>query len=297
MFALTMCFLTLIAALIVTQMSLDPLSAAGKDSTAVAITEILQTIQSSALVLLLALWPVFILEQLLGRSTRSLGKRLRVCLVPPLRMAVISPEHGGCIWLPRLGWQSPGRALCRQLERALSKPMLIVALLILPVLLVEFGMGQLVAETPALGLLLHVATGLIWLAFTAEFIIMMGATDRKLRYVKSHWIDLAIIILPLISFLRGIRVLRIARIARLQQVAKMTRVYRMRGLLMKTMRALMLLEVVHRLLGGNPERKLAQMKLQYQEQMEDLQELKTEIDLIESQLQAESGGNAQLATG
>jgi voltage-gated potassium channel len=297
MFALSLFFLAMIALLITAQMSLEPIGATGETAGAAAIDRVLQAVQSAALILLLAIWPVFIAEQLLDKSSRSRARRLVVCLVPPLRMAVISPEHNGSIWLPRLGWQQPGRALSRQLERALSKPMLVVALLILPVLLVEFGMGQLVAETPALRLLLHVATGLIWLAFTAEFIVMMGATDRKLRYVKSHWIDLAIIILPLISFLRGIRVLRIARIARLQQVAKMTRVYRMRGLLMKTMRALMLLEVVHRLLGGNSQRKLAQLKLQYQEQLEDLQELKAEIDSLETELQAQPGDDAQLATG
>ncbi len=284
MFSLALLFLSLIAVLITTHLSLDPLIMAKTGEQAGTITAMTQNFQSAALMLLLAIWPLLIAEQLFSKSARSVRKRLLVCLLPPLRLAAVSPEHGNHIWLPRLHWQQPGRALSRQLERKLSKPMLAVALLILPVLLIESLMGQLVSETASLRLLLHVATGLIWLAFTAEFIIMMGATDRKLGYIKAHWIDLAIIILPLISFLRSIRVLKLARIARLQQLAKMTRVYRMRGLMMKTARALMLLEVFHRLLGGNQQRKLARMKIQYQDQLEDLQELKADIAAIESEL-------------
>lgn len=297
MFVLSLIFLSLIAVLISTHISLDPLTA-NSGAQSATIVALIQQLQNAALLSLLVIWPLFMLEQMFTRSKRSLRKRVAICLVPPLRLATVSAEHGNCIWLPWLGWQQPGRALSKRLERNLSKPMLVVALLILPVLLIEFGMAQLLRESTALRLLLHAATGLIWLAFTIEFIIMVAATDRKLGYVKAHWIDLAIIILPLISFLRSIRVLKLARIARLQQVAKMTRVYRMRGLMIKTMRALMLLEVFHRLLGGNQQRKLTRLKQQYQDQLEDLQELKAEIDDLEAELGATvERDEPQLAAG
>jgi voltage-gated potassium channel len=171
-----------------------------------------------------------------------------------------------------------------RLERAFGKPMLIIAMLILPVLLIEFGLHSLVEANQWLQVLLHVCTGFIWCAFTIEFLIMLSATDKRFTYVKTHWIDLAIILLPLISFLRSLRVLRLARLAKVQKLAKMSRVFRVRGLAMKAMRALMLLGFVNRLLGITPEKRLAKLELLYQDQSEELMDLKEEIDGLKAEL-------------
>jgi len=199
------------------------------------------------------------------------------CLAPPLRMSAPSAAWDNQIWLPRLNWQYPGRALSRHLTRLFSTPMLIIALLILPVLVIEYGLSAWVDRHAWLRMLLHISTGFIWFAFTVEFIVLIGAADKKLAYVRKNWIDLAIILLPLLSFLRSIRVLRLARLARVQKLAKVGRVYRMRGLLMKAVRALMLLEVVNRLLRITPEKKLARMQEHYNEMALELAELEQDI--------------------
>ena len=169
--------------------------------------------------------------------------------------------------------------------------MLLIALFILPVLLFEFGLKDLVESNFAVRLTLHICTGLIWCAFAIEFLIMICATDRKLVYVKQNWLDLAIILLPLISFLRSLRAVRafrVAKLAKVQQLAKLSRVYRLRGLMTKALKALMLLEFLHRLLRITPEKKLAKLKAQRVEQLEELEELELEIQELERKISAEN---------
>jgi len=243
---------------------------------------------------LLVLWPLFWIEYLVSlwhsdRRRMFTGGgflRLLACVVPPVRLAAPSAATNGHVWLPWVGWQVPGKALANRLERAFGKPMLAIAMLILPVLLIEYGLHSLVEDKEWLRLVLHISTGFIWCAFTIEFLILFSVTDKRLAYIKAHWIDLAIILLPLISFLRSFRVLRLAKLAKVQKIAKMGRVFRVRGLLMKALRAMMLLGFVNRLLRITPEKQLAKLRMQYDEREEELRELKAEIDDIESTLKS-----------
>ncbi len=248
------------------------------------------------LVALLLCWPLFWVEYALtvwpaggGRGYLPGGiSRFVVCLIPPLRLAAPSPSRGYQIWLPGHGWERPGRQISRRLAHDFSKPMLIIALLILPILILEYGFRGLVERNTWLQILLHVSTGLIWIAFTAEFIIMVNATDKKLTYIRKNWIDLAIILLPLISFLRSLRALRLAKLAKMQKLAKLARVYRMRGLLMKVVRALMMFEVIHRIIGATPEKKLERLQLEYEEKFEDLEELQAQIKDLEAKIERQN---------
>jgi len=241
---------------------------------------------------LLLIWPLFWFEyaysyRLKGSTSPiKLGGvfRLLACVVPPMRIAAPSAAHGGKIWLPNWGWRLPGKVLHANLAKAFGKPMILIALLILPILLIEYGLHSLVENNEWLQLVLHVCTGFIWCAFTIEFLIMFSATDKRLAYIKANWIDLVIILLPLVSFLRSFRVLRIARFAKVQKLAKMGRVFRVRGLAMKTMRALMLLGFVNRLLRITPEKRLNKLKALYEDQEEELAELKAEMDELETEI-------------
>ncbi len=248
---------------------------------------------------LLIIWPIFWIEHLyskiVARSRGYKGKLFDslVCLVPPLRLVAPCPVKQRQVWIPFAGWRAPGRELHRKLERTLSKPMLFIGLLILPVLLIEGSLAASIAERPGLALALRSATALIWLAFTAEFILMLNTTDKKLAYVKAHWLELAIIILPLVSFLRFLRVIPAARLVSLQRFAKMAKTFRMRGLVGRTVRALALLEVLSRLLRENPQTKLARLKETHEEKYLELAELQEQISLLESDI--EQTRNAQMA--
>lgn len=241
---------------------------------------------------LLALWLVFIAEavyhlryaRVAGASRKNILTRVAATAIPPLRLGTPSALQRGHIWLPVLGWTPPGKAASKQLARFFGKPMIVIALMILPILLLEFGLKDFVARHFWLQLLIYAATGFIWFAFTLEFILMISVSDKRLRYAKENWIDLAIILLPLISFLRGFRALRIARLAKVQQLAKMGRIYRMRGLGMKLFRALLLLEVVNRLLRITPEKQLTRLETLREDHLEELAEIDKSIAELKQKL-------------
>jgi len=269
------------------------------DDDAVELASKAHNIGLSFFIALLCIWPLFWLEYAYNYTTikRRDGSRdfavqpLLACLIPPLRIGTVSPAWDKRLWLPSLSWQHPGRELSSLLERIFSKPMLIIALLILPILLIEFVFKGAVQQHFWLRLVLHLATGFIWLAFAFEFIIMVSATDKKIAYVKKNWIDLAIILIPLISFLRTLRVLRLAKLAKIQKIARLGRVYRVRSLGMKAMRAMMMFGFINKILKITPEKRLVKLNAELQERSIEMDELKAEISELEESI-ADSSNDA-----
>ena len=167
--------------------------------------------------------------------------------------------------------------------------MLFFSLLSLPLLLIEFGLHSLMEEQAWLRVTIHICTGLIWCAFAIEFIVLVSASKRRLKYVKKNWIDLAIILLPLILFLRSLRVLRLlrfAKFAKVQQLARVSRIYRMRGVAMKALRAFMLFEVGGRALGLSPQRKMKRLQSERKEKLEELEDIDEEIAKVQLKIDA-----------
>ncbi len=304
MFGLSVVFLLLMAGIIVTWIDiprvaeLAQLDADEKTLNPLAIQEAVQMADSASrvgtylLAALLIMWPLFWLEFAYNYVTtrNSDGSRkthlqpLLACLIPPLRIGRVSPVWDNRMWLPSLSWQHPGRELSSLLTRIFSKPMLVIALLILPILAIEFIFKGAIQQYFWLRLLLHIATGFIWFAFALEFIIMISATEKKLAYIKKNWIDLAIILIPLVSFLRTLRVLRIAKLAKIQKIARLGRVYRVRSLGTKALRAIMMFGFVNRLLRITPQKRLNKLREQHHERMQELTELEEEIAAVEQDI-------------
>lgn len=190
---------------------------------------------------LLAIWPIFLVEGLLrlflyvrhDQLARRIGYVLLIALAPPLRMGSRSYADPGKMWPPVRGWCVVDRHLRKRLEHFFSVPMIVIALLVLPVLALEYFWAEAVQAHFALSLFLYVASSIIWMAFAAEFILMISVADRKGRYCLQNWMDLAIVILPLLDFLPILRLLRLTRLLELQQVSRLGRLYRLRGLLLK----------------------------------------------------------------
>jgi len=302
MFGLSIAFLMVLAALIVAKIDIPrvvelSLLDSGRelpDATALLRLKLAEEVSSNLMILLLGFWPFFIAEsiyQLLrAKSVNASGKQrllhIGSALAPPIWMGIPSMAWQGRLWLPVLHWIHPGKKSVQTLSRLFGKPMIAIAFLILPILLLQFGLKSLVEDHFWLQMLIHIATGFIWFAFTVEFILMLGVTDKKFQYIKKNWIDLAIILLPLISFLRGIRVLRLARLTKIQKLAKMGRIYRMRGLGTKLIRALMMLQVVNKVLRITPERKLEKLIELRIEHAEDLAEMDAEIEALTQEIKA-----------
>ena len=170
------------------------------------------------IVALEVLWVLFIVEAWLRfffhRPHGNLGRRLVqaavICVLPPWRLVARTPGPVGEYWFPRLGWRRPDRELRQTLERAFSIPMILIALLVLPVLILEFFWQQTVREHAWLALTLELANSVIWLAFTVEFLVLISVSFSLFGFILGIWADgweklqivPALIITPL-AFLGG----------------------------------------------------------------------------------------------
>ncbi len=249
-------------------------------------------IQTSTILLMLVIWPLVIAEACMHWLTRPWNAETRkdhfftflICLCPSLRMCARSFEMHHRLWLPGLGWRQANKRLRKRLERRFSVPMIVIAMMIMPVLVIEFFMKTQVAEYAWLRLSLHVSTGVIWFAFAAEFILMVSVADKKLAYCRAHWIDIAIILLPLFSFLRSLRILRATQAAnalRLPQITKMARIYRLRGTAVKAIRALVLIDFIQRLMHSDVERSIGRLQRQLEEVEAEAKEIRRKIVRLE----------------
>jgi voltage-gated potassium channel len=222
------------------------------------------------------IWLAFPLEYTLQRLAggRMRTSHLWAALLPWLRVAVRDHGRGRFIWLPKWGWVPVNRDLENRLHQAFTVPMMGVALLVLPLVSIEYIWSDAISTSPFWQKTIQAATGLIWTAFTLEFILMISVVKYKFNYVKRHWIDLIVVLLPIVSFLPA---LRLARLARLNQLGRTIRLYRVRGLLMRTWRAIVALEVIDRLIFRTPESRLQRMALQRFE-------LQRELNLLDEKI-------------
>ncbi len=222
------------------------------------------------------LYPLFWLETIAHYfvgSPRS-HSNLWYCLFPFLRIGGRDHATGKKIWLPWTAWKTVDRRLEHSLKRDFSIPMIVTALLVLPVIIIEFFWAAFVEDNPGWRLALQIAAAFIWAAFTFEFTVLMSVVKYRFTYMRKHWIDVAIILLPMVTFIRAAR---LAQLARLNQISRAARIYRLRGLAMRLWRALVTLEIVEMLLSRDPERRLEKLKIQLEEKLEDIEFLKRDI--------------------
>jgi voltage-gated potassium channel len=274
---------------------------------------------------LAVLWPVFLLEALVHLVARSprWKQHLAYCLCPPARFGARDACTGQRIWLPRIGWTLVNRELSDRMERTLNLPMILIALGVVPLLALDYYQpehhplvhhvqdavakapavtapaptplaasevpaGLAWAHLPAVRFATRIGEALIWTAFALEFTVMISVVDRKLKYCLKHWIDVLVIVLPLIAFLRS---LRLARLARLHQIGKFTRLYRLRGSVVRAQRGAVVASVVERKLLRNPRKHLAKLQDALAEKEREVEMLRAQIRELEPEVrrQDESG--------
>lgn len=244
--------------------------------------------------LTLAMFPIFWLEAAwhLYLASPRRWSSLWVCLVPPLRLARRDMQSGTRMWLPLLGWRHVNEDLHHEVERALSGPMVVVALMILPLLAIDFVWTEQLKTERWLQVVVETGYSITWLAFTMEFVVMFSIVQKKFLYVKQHWVDLLIICLPLIAFLR---VFRLSHLVRLQHVTKATRVYRVRGVALRVWRGLLALDVISRLSRVTPEERISTLQQLINEKQREIGRLEAEIRTWQSKLEAPSAEDPSVA--
>lgn len=241
---------------------------------------------------LAVLWLIFLLEaglrfRLRDRNRPSWKQLLAATagtLLPPLRMGCRSQVRPNHIWLPGVGWQEINNRLRRTLERVFSVPMIVFALLVLPLLAVEYYAAETIRAEPILALWLDIGTSVIWLAFAIELILMVAVSDRPWRYCFLHWIDVAIVLMPVVELLPLFRLLRLGRVLRLEELLRWGRLYRLRALVARGWRAFLLLQIVQRLTGRSLEHQRKQLQGLLQAKEEEMADLRREIKELEERI-------------
>jgi voltage-gated potassium channel len=116
-----------------------------------------------------------------------------------------------------------------RLERRLERPMLVVAALVIPTLILEGAdVGQ---GWKAIASVLNWA---IWFAFLGELVAMLAVVRNRWGYLRHNLVGVAIVVLTppfLPALFQSLRVLRLLRVARLLRLAPIFKVaFTLRGL-------------------------------------------------------------------
>jgi voltage-gated potassium channel len=234
--------------------------------------------------LALALWVLITAEASIGYwrtgnyTWSASSKLLLIAILPPYRLTLTTSPMGRCLWLPRFGWLRADADCYERLDRAFSIPMLFMALLILPILGVEVFWSPYVEAYPQLGLALDLGTATIWLAFVTEFVVMSTVAEKKLRYMATHWLNLAIIVLPFLAFLRGFQSLRLLRLGKLGKILK---VYRLRGLGLRAWQGMITLELIERVLHRKREQRIRYLRGRLRDMEREVERLRVRIRRLE----------------
>ncbi|OYW71273.1 MAG: hypothetical protein B7Z37_28230 [Verrucomicrobia bacterium 12-59-8] len=230
--------------------------------------------------LIIVLWAIVFVEGIAGLFVASdawaarLRRLLLTVLLPPLRMITASSKPRGWLWLPGIGWKRTGEKTSEQLEQKLALPMVILTLLVLPVLGAELTGGETLENHPRMALATHLTTSVIWLGFTMEFLWMVAAAPDKLTYCLKNWINLVIILLPLVAFLR---VLNAFRFTRMLRAGKLLRAYRLRGLWTRLWRVALLFNLLERLQKRDPAKYCAALEKKIADLEGELAKLRTKL--------------------
>jgi len=95
-----------------------------------------------------------------------------------------------------------------RLERWTEWPLTLLALALIPLLLVPylFSVSENTRNT------LDSLDYLIWGIFAADFAIKLSIAPRRLSYLRRHWLDVVLVVLPMFRPLRAVRSVRTLRL-------------------------------------------------------------------------------------
>lgn len=215
---------------------------------------------------------------------RQLKQHLLYAVFPFMRLSFIDHVDGSHVWVVGMGWLKRTRLLERRLTSAFSVPMIGIALPIIPLIIIQLIWSQKVNTDLNLKFLMATATALIWIAFVFEFAVMFSVTTRKLKYCKEHWINMVIIGLPLIGFLR---IAALGGLIKVKQLAKTVSVLRLRGIFIRFLRALIVLGIIDRIMRRKPEQKIEKLEKLIEEKEEELEILRWEMSQIQAKIESE----------
>lgn len=108
-----------------------------------------------------------------------------------------------------------------RMERRFRVPVLVATLLVIPVFVLQAP-----DVPPPWSTIGDIGNLVLWLVFLAEVVVMLAVTRDRRSWARSHWVDIAIVVLtpPFTQgVLNSIRFLRLFRLVRLFRLAPLVR--------------------------------------------------------------------------
>lgn len=233
--------------------------------------------------LALGIWPIFLMEYLyklwLARKS-NISPYLKILhamtlLFPPSRLAIGSMVKPELIWLPVLHWSKANPALEKFTRKKFLAPILVLGLLMIPALLIEIKFTEQTKQffpTADLPFWLQTFHAMVWAGFALEFMVLISITEDKKEYCVKNWMDILILVLPVVSFFRSFRFLRVLKFNQLAQS------FRMKGTQAKIREGLLLLDFIKRLgYMYNPEGQVKKIKKKMIKNEQERLELEAEM--------------------
>jgi len=244
---------------------------------------------------LFGLWFVFLAERLIfiifcsHNRWNSLTFSLFILLFPPLRLAVRRCDVKPAIWIyPQ--WYRVEPILLEELESWFLYVSLSVSLLILPFWIIEIFYAEMLYENLLLHHIVNLGNALIWGIFVAEFILEFSITPKRGEYLVKHWLELFIIILPMLILVRLMQLgylvsllgwgnlaeLQVFKLAKLRQMLSL---YRARVVFNRMLRILTLIDLFQRWQQRrNPQKYLLHLQEKLAEHQEQIIEIQRKIE-------------------
>ena len=111
----------------------------------------------------------------------------------------------------------------KRVEEAAEVPMLILALLMIPLIVIPLSMDL----SSTLNQVFIAANWVVWAAFAIELVVKTYLSSNRRRYLLTHWYDVLIVIIP---FLRPLRIAQSLRLIRALHVLRLVAVLSRFGL-------------------------------------------------------------------
>lgn len=243
--------------------------------------------------LLFILWPIFFIERLLylifcqERTWQSYLGLFFITLFPPFRLAARRCGGKEALWW-NFTWQEVDLRLYSRLEKRFMFPILIISLLMLPFWTMDLFFPQKIVAHVSWYHVLYMGNALIWGLFVAEFTIMFSITPKRFEYLKVHWLEIFIILLPMVALVRLLTIyfpifsstsfLAPTRLIWVTKFKKMLNIYRSRTFLNRIIRIIIMVDVIKYYYSRkNPEKYLQILQSSLQEKEQEIVELKHKI--------------------
>lgn len=243
---------------------------------------------------LFLLWLIFVAERLIHlilcqhKRLKILYFSLLVFIFPPLRLITQRCGAPPAIWLYS-EWYELQPKLLEEIETWFIYLTLPISLLMLPFWMIEIFHADLLYENFFLHHIVNIGNALIWALFVAEFMLEFTITTKRGEYLIKHWLELFIIILPMLILTRFLRLgylsallgfgnlseLQVFRLAKLRQTLSL---YRARAVFNRVLRILTLIDLFRRWQQRrDPQKYLAYLQEQLAYHREQITEIEQKI--------------------